>query len=669
MFRTPLVQSLFSHCSGLERSDLFMMNLLKLGTLAVLVFKWAQVCAAIPQIYVYENEELDWSFLSKCYEDTHGGLAPETDEDGEHAQNMAEVWMHRAMLSHPRRVLNPEHANMFYIPLYITVSSDAVPMAGSLLCRGITHYERLEIALDYLEHKSKFFKRLGGADHFFTCSWWRCGPALGNRARVVLSRTVLAINESPPAQNDWARWECLNRVVTIPYVASSKLTSTGIDHHLKLDRQIPFYFAGRSRGRIERENLSIIQEEFPESSIGVTTWDWTDGPDTYADHISNSKYCLCPRGDTLSSRRLYDAIAAGCIPVMSDSQVEDGNVPYPNQLAYKSFSFVFEDSVFLNRTLLLEKARMLRSIPDEHLVTKRMHLAFARSVLVYSNETTISTSSDPPVMLRYFMKEIYKAMYGDGLWGCEPTPWWERPAEWVSVIPPPSSQAEDWLISTEAFVIREHEIFMCTPPFTGSKPIRLFLKKVQELSTWRGVNLVDGLDIVLLDGTEMYNIFAKVGWIKTAMVRDPVTRILTAFMATVSTSPDDFKNFIADLHVRPFEDFPETFRPMNSMCGLRHVHFESIIAYENVEIDGRMFVKNLPNHLWELTGLDWFEYVDKNVYPKHYNDTAFTVFDTCEWTKFYDEAIFSMMDDIYREDYIAFGWYNVETWKTKYKEC
>lgn len=644
-----------------------------LSILSILCFLWSRVSAKTPKIYVYDNKEVDWSYLTKCYEDAHDGLSPEMDEDGEHAQNMGEVWMHRAMLSHPNRVYYPEEANMFYVPLYITVSSDAGPMAGSLSCDDKTHYERMEDALNYLEFKSTYFKRLGGADHFFTCTWWRCGPAMGNRARVVLSRTVLAINESPPAQNDWARWECMDRVVTVPYVASSKLTSTGVDHHSNTKRSIPFYFAGRSRGREERENLSIIQESIPGSSIGVTAWSWTDGPNSYADHITNSKFCLCPRGDTQSSRRLYDAIAAGCIPIMTESQVEEGSVPYNNHLAYDSFSFVYEDSVFLNKTMLLEKAMILNSIPDEHLVSKRRHLAFAHKVLVYSNETTVSQDSTPSVMMKYFMREVYRAMFAHGTWGCDPTPWWERPAEWVSVIPPPVHQVQDWSTNTESIVIREHEIFMCTPPFSGSKPIRLFLKKVQEMSSWKGGNIIDGLDIVRLDGSEMYDIFARVGWIKAAMVRDPVTRILTAYVASVSRDPTRFKEFIGDIYEKHVGAIPEMFRPMRSMCGLRHVHFESIIPYENVATDGKMFLRSLPKSIWETSGMNWgdsgdmdvFEFVDES----HSDDSVFGIFDTCEWVEYFDGDIFSMMEIIYKEDYQAFGWYDIETWRSKYEEC
>ena len=31
--------------------------------------------------------------------------------------------------------------------------------------------------------------------------------------------------------------------------------------------------------------------------------------------MARSRYCLVPAGDTPSSRRLYDALAAGCVPV------------------------------------------------------------------------------------------------------------------------------------------------------------------------------------------------------------------------------------------------------------------------------------------------------------------------------------------------------------------
>lgn len=37
---------------------------------------------------------------------------------------------------------------------------------------------------------------------------------------------------------------------------------------------------------------------------------------------TSTRFCFCPRGDTESSRRIFDAIAAGCIPVVSSPGVE-----------------------------------------------------------------------------------------------------------------------------------------------------------------------------------------------------------------------------------------------------------------------------------------------------------------------------------------------------------
>lgn len=119
-------------------------------------------------IYVYEDPAVDWSHLIDCYLDQHG-VVPWRHEEGEHAQNMGEVWIHQGLLRHPLRTKDPEKASLFYIPLYAAISSDSEPLLGSLQCNGITHLERVDTAMDYLEKESKYFMRFGGADHFFAC--------------------------------------------------------------------------------------------------------------------------------------------------------------------------------------------------------------------------------------------------------------------------------------------------------------------------------------------------------------------------------------------------------------------------------------------------------------------------------------------------------------------
>jgi hypothetical protein len=49
----------------------------------------------------------------------------------------------------------------------------------------------------------------------------------------------------------------------------------------------------------------------------------------YVSALLNSRFCLHLQGDTTTSRRLFDAIAAGCIPVI----IADGvNLPFSSQV-------------------------------------------------------------------------------------------------------------------------------------------------------------------------------------------------------------------------------------------------------------------------------------------------------------------------------------------------
>ena len=65
-------------------------------------------------------------------------------------------------------------------------------------------------------------------------------------------------------------------------------------------------------------------------------------PVHYKEKMLNSTYCLILRGDTTSSKRLFSAIACGCIPVI----VSDGiQLPFANIIDYNTFTFTFSESV------------------------------------------------------------------------------------------------------------------------------------------------------------------------------------------------------------------------------------------------------------------------------------------------------------------------------------
>ena len=67
---------------------------------------------------------------------------------------------------------------------------------------------------------------------------------------------------------------------------------------------------------------------------------------TYGRMLSNSKFCLCPTGDIASpGQRLYDAIAAGCVPIMIGVNAQ--SLPFARPVDYTKFAGFASRSSFL----------------------------------------------------------------------------------------------------------------------------------------------------------------------------------------------------------------------------------------------------------------------------------------------------------------------------------
>lgn len=207
------------------------------------------------KVYVYNSPVFDSRDMIACFRKSLG-VAPWMYEGFDMAENMGEIWIHRAMLNHPWRVLDPNEADVFFIPLYPVLGMNLYKWPMENPCKmPNTNNERITAALLYLERKSTYFKRFGGADHIVVCTWWKCRDAFNNVHRMLLRRTVLGIYENI---DYWAEWGCGDRLITVPYVASSAVTRSGVVGGLQFsERTVPFFFVGTVRGRLERRNLEV----------------------------------------------------------------------------------------------------------------------------------------------------------------------------------------------------------------------------------------------------------------------------------------------------------------------------------------------------------------------------------------------------------------------------
>lgn len=210
------------------------------------------------KVFIYDDPVFDETAVLRCYLDRNHGVAPWLDERQGMAQDAGEIWLHQSLLSHPWRVLDPEDADVFFIPIYPVLNAKVHKDKGKL-CDELSKEQRATRSIMHLVTNSPYFNRFGGADHIVVCAWWNCGrSALGPHHRMLLRRAVVGINEK---LDHWSMWGCHGRMVTVPYTPSSAVTTTMlIGGRRAEERNIAFFFEGTGRGRRERENLKVGEE-------------------------------------------------------------------------------------------------------------------------------------------------------------------------------------------------------------------------------------------------------------------------------------------------------------------------------------------------------------------------------------------------------------------------
>ncbi len=220
---------------------------------------WTGYDATRIKVFIYDVPELDHSDLVQCWKQRNGGESPWQSEHHDVARNMAEVWLHEALLTHPWRVQYPSQADLFYIPLYAALSYETAVLAaspGEKTCGGWSHELRMATALDFLTRKSMFFNRLGGADHMLACTHRDTRKVFDSSHRMVLRRVILGVHRR---MFERTMWGCgLEKLVGLPYVAHSALTATTrVGGRPSAERDIPVVFAGSSHHLPERLRFQV----------------------------------------------------------------------------------------------------------------------------------------------------------------------------------------------------------------------------------------------------------------------------------------------------------------------------------------------------------------------------------------------------------------------------
>lgn len=189
-----------------------------------------------------------------------------------------------------------------------------------------------------------------GVQHVIVYSYWNrwllntafagCGAQLRARGVLVATSDPFFVTGVP---RDTGCGQSLDEALTpivMPYVTSTPPLPEAAAKRFDVQLHATVKRAPRNPSGRLRASLANLTRYFARSDIRLTPSDdhahdvehrtLTDAASVNALHANEesmqaSRLCLCPEGDTATSRRIYDALAYGCVPVLMMAPTE---LPY-----------------------------------------------------------------------------------------------------------------------------------------------------------------------------------------------------------------------------------------------------------------------------------------------------------------------------------------------------
>ncbi|MEW5305052.1 MAG: hypothetical protein WDW36_007617 [Sanguina aurantia] len=474
----------------------------------------------------------------------------------ETAQNSVEWFIMELLRAHPARTLHAHEAELFYLPILPVTSYWAQN------CSGTSHVQRMEAVTGFLS-RSPYFQRFGGADHILTSSFWENYKLLDGFNALMSFRGMLAMFEKPFERN-MAKWRCPEKVITVPYVQNSNIKLLPFSEGAWKAKTVDFFFSGSDRqSKPERRNMWALQQNVSSNSV-IEIHEGSSfqlKPADYAASITASRFCPSPEGDTPTSRRLYDSIAAGCIPILQGSGVLQNDMwPFLKYVSYEDFAVIVAEDTFKTTAKLVAFGKYLLNDMQENAQKYedkyRRLVQLARPHLLYGGPDPLSLGAAPvrsmvaDNMLRKASDLFRNAPYSccsqeplpqccmqDDVWG-----WHIGYYPCGSRFPPEVSKHEGLSRVLEqptalahwpsVIAVPTHKYMVCEVPLTGASYLRQILDSTFASfagDTTMSLQLRDPKLQTELPLDKILAFLKDPTWLKAAVVRHPIPRLLAAY--------------------------------------------------------------------------------------------------------------------------------------------
>ena len=294
----------------------------------------------------------------------------------------------RWLLRSPYRTLDPEAADYFFIPAYLSLGFYDFEF-GLYWLSGRGH-AFLRAVMSYVAHAHPWFNRTAGADHLLVMTNDKGGTFIRGSVRALEKVTLVT-------QWGWVRPHIHRRgvdVVVPPMLKVDKLlgespfmgapdalpayaaaSSATFSYLLSFVGSVRFHTPGYSMG--VRQKIFRAYNATPRFFLRDLRGDSVKGvhkalhPREYLRVLQTSKFCLAPSGMGFSTRS-YEAIAQGCVPLVIQDEPDSKTTvdqAFEELLPWEAFS------LRLTQADIPRLPELLEAFPDERWRELRRNLA------------------------------------------------------------------------------------------------------------------------------------------------------------------------------------------------------------------------------------------------------------------------------------------------------
>ncbi|KAJ7969315.1 Exostosin-like [Quillaja saponaria] len=268
------------------------------------------------------------------------------------------------------RVLDPEEADLFYVPVFSSLSLIVNPIRPAVESEKPVYSdeEMQEAMMEWLQEQ-EFWKRNNGRDHVIIAQ----DPNALYRVIDRIKNSVLLVSDFGRVRSDQAS---LVKDIILPY--SHRINTYTGDIGIENRKTLLFFMGNRYRkegGKIRDLLFQILEAE---DDIIIKHGAQSRESRRAASHgMHTSKFCLNPAGDTPSACRLFDSIVSLCVPVIISDSIE---LPFEDVIDYRKIAIFVESSVAVKPGYLVS---VLRALTPERILEYQKELKEVKHYFQY----------------------------------------------------------------------------------------------------------------------------------------------------------------------------------------------------------------------------------------------------------------------------------------------